>query len=194
MDEPKGDRVRWTACSSGWIAWRQSRAHANSRLGRKNSPAPDGRSQQVYDRRWRRQNHGLRRAVGSRAGDTFEYNAKPTPRRGHTGDVIVHRIPLSAVRAQEILISLLGKDPDAIVVSFASGDPELSERMFAEIQRLEPDRRHFLITPPSSARQSTLQIYLHALRNFSGVSDRPGAVVIGSRPALPCAASRSCFC
>ncbi len=42
---------------------------------------------------------------------------------------------------------LIGKDPDAIVVSFATGDPDLAQRMFAEIQTLEPGRRHFLVRP-----------------------------------------------
>jgi hypothetical protein len=41
---------------------------------------------------------------------------------------------------------MLGKDPDAIVVSFATGDGELAQRMFAEIQELEPGRRHVLVT------------------------------------------------
>ena len=41
---------------------------------------------------------------------------------------------------------MLGKDPEAIVVSFASGDPELVRRMHEEIRQLEPQRRHFLVT------------------------------------------------
>ncbi len=40
---------------------------------------------------------------------------------------------------------MLGKDPEAIVVSFASGDPELVRRMHEEIRQLEPQRRHFLV-------------------------------------------------
>lgn len=60
---------------------------------------------------------------------------------------------------KKILFRILGKDPDAIVVSFATGDGELAERMFAEIQRLEPARRHFLITPQEFGTASALQIY-----------------------------------
>ena len=41
---------------------------------------------------------------------------------------------------------LLGKDPDAVVVAFATGDPELCRRMAEEIRELVPDRRHFLAT------------------------------------------------
>lgn len=42
---------------------------------------------------------------------------------------------------------MLAKDPEAIVVSFATGDMELARRMHAEIRQLEPERRHFLVTP-----------------------------------------------
>jgi polysaccharide biosynthesis protein PslH len=38
---------------------------------------------------------------------------------------------------------LLGKHPEAIVVSFRSGDDALADAMCAEIRRLEPSRRHF---------------------------------------------------
>jgi len=41
---------------------------------------------------------------------------------------------------------MLGKDPEAIVVSFASGDADLVRRMHEEIRQLEPQRRHFLVT------------------------------------------------
>jgi ribosomal protein S18 acetylase RimI-like enzyme len=47
---------------------------------------------------------------------------------------------------KQLLFRMLGKDPDAIVVSFATGDAELAQRMFAEIQELEPGRRHVLVT------------------------------------------------
>jgi polysaccharide biosynthesis protein PslH len=38
---------------------------------------------------------------------------------------------------------LLGKDPEAVVVCFRSGEDELADRMCEEIRRLEPSRRHF---------------------------------------------------
>jgi ribosomal protein S18 acetylase RimI-like enzyme len=50
-------------------------------------------------------------------------------------------------RLKRFIFRLLGKDPEAIVVSFASGPPELAQKMFAEVQQLIPDRRHFLVTP-----------------------------------------------
>jgi len=48
---------------------------------------------------------------------------------------------------RQFIFRILGKDPDAIVVSFASGDADLAKQMFAEIQQLEPARRHVLVTP-----------------------------------------------
>ena len=41
------------------------------------------------------------------------------------------------------IFKLLGKDPEAIVVSFRSGEDALADAMCAEIRRLEPSRRHF---------------------------------------------------
>jgi ribosomal protein S18 acetylase RimI-like enzyme/glycosyltransferase involved in cell wall biosynthesis len=49
-------------------------------------------------------------------------------------------------RLKQWIFRLLGKDPEAVVVTFASGPPELVKRMFAEIRALVPDRRHFLVT------------------------------------------------
>ncbi|HTX33422.1 MAG TPA: hypothetical protein VME43_00310, partial [Bryobacteraceae bacterium] len=44
------------------------------------------------------------------------------------------------------IFGLLGKDPDAVVVSFCSGPPELCRRMVDEVRALVPDRRHFVAT------------------------------------------------
>ena len=67
---------------------------------------------------------------------------------------------------KKFLFRLLGKDPEAVVVTFASGDSELAQRMFAEIQRLVPDRRHLLVNPADFNTQSTLGIYLHLRKRF----------------------------
>jgi glycosyltransferase involved in cell wall biosynthesis len=45
------------------------------------------------------------------------------------------------------LFRLLGKDPEAVVVSFVTGDPALCARMVEEVRGLVPDRRHFTATP-----------------------------------------------
>ncbi|MBV8819085.1 MAG: glycosyltransferase, partial [Acidobacteriaceae bacterium] len=50
-------------------------------------------------------------------------------------------------RLKHWLFRMLRKDPEAVVVSFASGPPDLAARMFAEIRELIPDRRHILIEP-----------------------------------------------
>ena len=50
-------------------------------------------------------------------------------------------------RLKRWIFRLLGKDPDAVVVTFCTGDAELCRRMADEVQRLVPDRRHFTVTP-----------------------------------------------
>jgi glycosyltransferase involved in cell wall biosynthesis len=45
------------------------------------------------------------------------------------------------------LFGVLGKDPDAVVVTFCTGDAGLCRRMADEVRALVPDRRHFVVTP-----------------------------------------------
>src|SRR5579862_1468734 len=45
------------------------------------------------------------------------------------------------------IFGLLGKDPEAVVVTFCTGDADLCRRMAEEVRSLVPDRRHFLATP-----------------------------------------------
>jgi ribosomal protein S18 acetylase RimI-like enzyme len=49
-------------------------------------------------------------------------------------------------RLKRLLFRLLGKDPEAVVVCFRSGDSALADAMCAEIRRLEPTRRLFEVT------------------------------------------------
>jgi len=49
-------------------------------------------------------------------------------------------------RLKQWIFRLLGKHPEAVVVTFASGDPDLCRRMADEIRDLLPDRRHFVAT------------------------------------------------
>ncbi|HUB78178.1 MAG TPA: glycosyltransferase [Bryobacteraceae bacterium] len=49
-------------------------------------------------------------------------------------------------RLKRWIFRLLGKDPEAVVVTFASGDRELCRRMEEEVRGLVPDRRHFAAT------------------------------------------------
>jgi glycosyltransferase involved in cell wall biosynthesis len=47
------------------------------------------------------------------------------------------------------IFRLLGKDPEAVVVTFYTGDPELCRRMEEEVMSLVPERRHFVVTEDS---------------------------------------------
>jgi glycosyltransferase involved in cell wall biosynthesis len=49
-------------------------------------------------------------------------------------------------RLKQWIFGLLGKDPEAVVVTFCSGDAELCRRMAAEVRSLVPERRHFVAT------------------------------------------------
>jgi glycosyltransferase involved in cell wall biosynthesis len=44
------------------------------------------------------------------------------------------------------IFRLLGKGPEAVVVTFCSGDPELCRRMAEEVRSLVPGHRHFVAT------------------------------------------------
>ncbi len=50
-------------------------------------------------------------------------------------------------RLKQWIFLLLRKDPEAVVVTFHSGDPDLCRRMEEEVRALVPDRRHFSATP-----------------------------------------------
>jgi hypothetical protein len=78
---------------------------------------------------------------------------------------------------KEFIFRILGKDPEAVVLSFATGDPELAQRMFDEIQRLEPQRRHILVKPDEFKADSTF-------RNYRQLRKRFGAYRIGLAPVL----------
>jgi len=47
---------------------------------------------------------------------------------------------------KRLLFALLGKDPEAVVVSFWSGDDDLALRMIREVRELIPDRAHYVVT------------------------------------------------
>lgn len=50
-------------------------------------------------------------------------------------------------RLKRWIFGLLGKDPEAVVVTFCTGDAELCRRMAEEVRTLVSDRRHFVATP-----------------------------------------------
>ena len=49
-------------------------------------------------------------------------------------------------RIKRWIFRLLGKDPEAVVVTFCTGDAALCRRMADEVRGLVPDRRHFVVT------------------------------------------------
>ena len=64
---------------------------------------------------------------------------------------------------KRLLFRLLGKDPEAVVVSFATGDRALVDKMVAEVSSLVPGRRHFVVPPQEG---SAWQIYRRLRREF----------------------------
>ena len=66
-------------------------------------------------------------------------------------------------RLKQWIFALLGKDPEAVVVSFCSGDPALAGRMAAEVRELVPGRRHYVVKPRSG---SAFRIWLDLRHEF----------------------------
>ncbi|MDQ2898502.1 MAG: glycosyltransferase family 4 protein [Acidobacteriota bacterium] len=64
-------------------------------------------------------------------------------------------------RLKRFVFGLLGKDPEAAIVSFWSGDDELASAMVAEIRRLEPKRRHFVVTLGTAEIPGVTMMRLH---------------------------------
>jgi glycosyltransferase involved in cell wall biosynthesis len=49
-------------------------------------------------------------------------------------------------RLKRWIFRLLGKDPEAVVVTFCTGPADLCHRMAEEVRSLVPERRHFVVT------------------------------------------------
>jgi glycosyltransferase involved in cell wall biosynthesis len=63
-------------------------------------------------------------------------------------------------RLKRWIFGLLGKDPEAVVATFCSGEPEPCRRIIEEVRGLVPDRRHFVITESNSGEmRRTLRRY-----------------------------------
>jgi ribosomal-protein-alanine acetyltransferase len=69
-----------------------------------------------------------------------------------------------AVNLKRIWFRLRGLDPEAVVVSFATGEEELVQAMVQEVRRLLPDRRHFLVRMAPGPSIDGVQTILHAHR------------------------------
>lgn len=84
-------------------------------------------------------------------------------------------------RIKKLVFGLLGKDPEAVVASFASGDAELAARVVEEVEQLTPDRRHFVV---SDEVGSTWAIYHRLRRRFRTQRIGLAAVLFTSDPAF----------
>ncbi|MGA2144987.1 MAG: glycosyltransferase [Bryobacteraceae bacterium] len=63
-------------------------------------------------------------------------------------------------RLKRWIFGLLGKDPEAVVAIFCTGEPEACHRMIEEVRALVPDRRHFVVTESNfDAMRRTLRRY-----------------------------------
>jgi glycosyltransferase involved in cell wall biosynthesis len=49
-------------------------------------------------------------------------------------------------RLKQWLFRLLGKGPEAVIVTFSTGDPDLCRRMADEVRGMVPDHQHFFVT------------------------------------------------
>jgi ribosomal-protein-alanine acetyltransferase len=66
---------------------------------------------------------------------------------------------------KRILLGLLGKQEQAVVVTFATGDPERVRQMRDEVQQLLPDRQHFVVEPQPS-ETNALHLWWTLRRRF----------------------------
>lgn len=67
---------------------------------------------------------------------------------------------------KQFLFRILKKEPQAVVVSFLTGDPLLAAQMFEEIQQLEPGRRHFSVKPEEFGAASPWAIRRELRKRF----------------------------
>lgn len=94
-------------------------------------------------------------------------------------------------RLKELLFRLLGKEPEAVVVSFVSGDEALARRMIEEVRALEPGRRHYAVALGPfnlpgvdciTVRGDAGEIYLKLRRAFRGLRIGLVPVLFDGRP------------
>ena len=74
---------------------------------------------------------------------------------------------------------LRGVDPEAVVVTFATGPAALAEAMHEEVKRLIPDRRHFLVELQPGG---TLHLWRRLRRLFAGLRIGMAPMLIGTGP------------
>ncbi len=77
------------------------------------------------------------------------------------------------------LFHLVGKDPDAVVAAFLSGDPDRARAMSEEFRSLVPDRKYFEVGPQAG---SAWQIYRRLRRQFRRWRIGQAAVLFDGTP------------
>jgi glycosyltransferase involved in cell wall biosynthesis len=86
-------------------------------------------------------------------------------------------------RLKRWLFGLLGKDPEAVVVTFCTGDAALCRRMADEVRVLVPDRRHFVATPENWLRmRSQLRRHRIGLAPVMLATAVPGSHLASAAP------------
>jgi ribosomal-protein-alanine acetyltransferase len=65
-------------------------------------------------------------------------------------------------KLKEFLFAILGKEPEAAVVSFLSGDAERARAMLDEVRTLVPNRKHYAVAPAGSEISGTIPFTSHA--------------------------------
>jgi ribosomal-protein-alanine acetyltransferase len=77
-----------------------------------------------------------------------------------------------------LVFGLLGKDPEAVVVSFLSGEESRARAMADQFRQLVTDRRHFVVEPDQG---SAWQIYRRLRRRFGRYRIGQAAVLFDGR-------------
>lgn len=81
-------------------------------------------------------------------------------------------------KCKKFYFRLRGKDPDAVVVVFRSGEKTLADAMAAEVRSLVPDRRVFEVEPAAGSAWST---YWRLRRQFAGYRIGLAPILLGDQ-------------
>ena len=82
-------------------------------------------------------------------------------------------------KIKRLWFGLRGVDPEAVVVTFATGPAPLSGAMHEEVKRLIPDRRHFLVEMQPGG---VWHLWRRLRRLFSGMRIGMAPMLIGTGP------------
>ncbi|MEZ5354218.1 MAG: glycosyltransferase [Bryobacteraceae bacterium] len=89
---------------------------------------------------------------------------------------------LSLSSFKQFWFRLRGLEPDAVVITFASGEPDAVAAMRAEVRELLPEHRHFEVKP-FPADRTVFSIWLELRRRFRGLRIGMAAVLFDGTAA-----------